>query len=122
MEGTPFDFRSFKPLNRDIGADYEPLILQGGYDHNFEAAQPVAAVLRNPETGLSMTVSTTCPGIQIYTANFLDVTGKQGHRYPRRSGVALETQFAPDSVNHPEWPQPFTPAHTPYHSETRFQF
>ena len=120
VEGTAFDFRSPKPLGRDIGCGDEPLILQGGYDHNFEAAQPVCAILQNPETGLTMQVSTTCPGIQIYTANFLDVVGR--HPYPRRSGVALETQFAPDSVNHPEWPQPFWKAHVPYHSETRYQF
>lgn len=122
VTGTPFDFHTAKALGRDIGEDYEPLMLQGGYDHNFEAAQPVCAILKNPESGLTMTVSTTCPGVQIYTANFLDVSGKQGHRYPRRSGVAIETQFAPDSVNHPEWPQPFVKANTPYHSETRFQF
>ena len=122
VEGTPFDFRREKPLGRDIEADYEPLHLQGGYDHNFEAASPVCAVVRNPENGLTMRVSTTCPGVQIYTANFLDVVGKQGRRYPRRSGVAIETQFAPDSVNHPEWPQPFVKAGVPYHSETTFSF
>ena len=122
VEGTPFDFRQAKPLGRDIGADYEPLHLQGGYDHNFEAASPVCAVLQNPKNGLTMTVSTTCPGVQIYTANFLDVIGKGGHPYPRRSGVAIETQFAPDSVNHPEWPQPFVKAGVPYHSETTFSF
>lgn len=122
VENTPFDFRTPKALARDIQENYEPLILQGGYDHNFEAAHPVCAILQNPDTGLTMTVSTTCPGVQIYTANFLDVTGKQGHPYPKRSGVAIETQFAPNSVNHPEWPQPFVKAHAPYHSETHFQF
>ncbi len=122
VEGTPFDFRAAKPLGRDIGADYEPLHLQGGYDHNFVITGNPCAVLCDPGSGRTMTVSTDCPGIQVYTANFLEATGKGGVFYGKRSGVALETQYAPDSVNHPEWPQPFVKAGTPYHSETKFQF
>ncbi len=119
---TPFDFRTAKPLEQDINADYEPLHLQGGYDHNFEVFCAPAAILTDPESGRSMAVVTDCPGIQIYTANFLDVTGKGGCHYCRRSGVCLETQFYPDSVNHPEWPQPFTKAGERYHSVTKFKF
>lgn len=122
VEGTPFDFRTPKPLGRDIGADYEPLHLQGGYDHNFVISCNPCAVLCDPESGRTMTVSTDCPGVQVYTANFLEVTGKNGTFYGKRSGVCLETQFAPNSVNHSEWPQPFVKAGVPYHSETRFQF
>ena len=122
VEGTPFDFRAAKPLGRDIGADYEPLHLQGGYDHNFVVNENPCAILTDPESGRTMTVSTDCPGVQVYTANFLDVVGKNGVRYGKRSGVCLETQFAPNSVNHPEWPQPFTKAGEQYHSVTKFQF
>jgi hypothetical protein len=74
------------------------------------------------ETGLTMEFSTDCPGVQVYTANFLDVVGKNGVPYPKRSGVCLETQYAPDSVNHPEWPQPFVKAGEAYRSETVFRF
>jgi len=122
VEGTPFDFRQPKALGRDIGVDYEPLILQGGYDHNFVVNANPCAVLTDPESGRTMTVSTDCPGVQIYTANFLDVVGKNGVHYGKRSGVCLETQFAPNSVNHPEWPQPFTKAGETYRSVTKFQF
>lgn len=122
VEGTPFDFRTPKPLGRDIGADYEPLHLQGGYDHNFVLSGSPCAVLTDPGSGRTMTVTTDCPGIQIYTANFLDVVGKKGLPYPKRSGICLETQFAPDSVNHPEWPQPFVKAGEKYRSVTKFQF
>ena len=122
VEGTPFDFRQPKALGKDIGADYEPLHLQGGYDHNFVVNADPCAVLTDPESGRTMAVSTDCPGVQIYTANFLDVVGKNGLHYGKRSGVCLETQFAPNSVNHPEWPQPFTKAGHPYHSITKFQF
>lgn len=122
VEGTPFDFRTAKPLGQDIGADYEPLHLQCGYDHNFEASGAVCAVLTDPESGRSMSVSTDCPCIQIYTANFLDAEGKNGIHYGTRSSVCLETQYAPDSVNHPEWPQPFVKAGEQYRSVTKFQF
>lgn len=122
VEGTPFDFRSPKALSRDIEEDYEPLILQGGYDHNFIVNAIPCAVLTDPESGRKMEVSTDCPGVQIYTANFLDVTGKGGVHYGKRSGVCLETQFCPNSVNHPEWPQPFVKAGEKYHSVTKFGF
>ncbi len=122
VEGTPFDFRAFKPIGRDIGADYEPLHLQGGYDHNFVNAEPVCAVLRNPDSGLTMTVTTDCPGVQVYAGNYLDNHGKDGVYYGFRSGVALETQFYPDCVHHPEWPQPFVRANGFYHSTTTLTF
>ena len=122
VAGTPFDFREPKAIGRDIGEDYEPLHLQGGYDHNFEVFCDPCAILKDPESGRVMTVSTDCPGVQFYAGNFLDEQGKEGTYYGKRSGVALETQFYPDSVNHPEWPQPFLKAGKPYHSETVYRF
>ena len=122
VENTPMDFRVPKPLGKDIGADYEPLHLQGGYDHNFEVFCNPAAILSDPESGRSMAVYTDCPGIQVYTANFTWGAGKDDMNYEPRCGVCLETQFYPDSVNHPEWPQPFVKAGQPYHSETKYTF
>ena len=121
VEGTPFDFRAFKPIGRDIGMDYEPLHLQGGYDHNFVNKGEICAVMRNPENGLIMTVTTDLPGVQVYAGNFLDNNGK-GTVYGKRSGVALETQYFPDAVNHPEWKQPFVKAGEPWVSVTRYAF
>ena len=120
--GTPFDFREPKPISRDIGADYEPLHLQGGYDHNFEVFCSPCAILRDPGSGRTMAVHTDCPGIQLYAGNFLNETGKGGVCYGKRTGIALETQFYPNSVNHPEWLQPFTKAGTHYKSETVYKF
>lgn len=122
VEGTPMDFRCPKPIGRDINEDYEPLILQAGYDHNFEVFCNPCAILTDPESGRTMSVYTDCPGIQFYAGNFVDEDGKGGVHYCKRSGIALETQYYPDSVNHPEWPQPFTPANERYHSETRYKF
>lgn len=122
VEGTPMDFRKPKALGRDIGVDYEPLHLQKGYDHNFEVFCNPAATLTDPFSGRSLSVYTDRPGIQIYTANFTKGAGKDGMVYEPRCGVCLETQFYPDSVNHPEWPQPFYKAGHNYHSETKYRF
>ena len=122
VDGTPMDFRVPKPIGRDIDTDYEPLRLASGYDHCYEACGAPCAVLSDPHSGRRMEVYTDCPGVQLYAGNFVNETGKGGSFYPPRSGVALETQFYPDSVNHPEWKQPFTPANTPYHSETEYRF
>ena len=122
VDGTPFDFREAKPISRDIGENYEPLHLQGGYDHNFEVFCSPCAILHDPNSGRTMSVHTDCPGIQLYAGNFLNETGKGGVYYGKRTGIALETQYYPDSVNHPEWPQPFTKAGQHYKSETVYKF
>lgn len=122
VEGTPMDFRTPKVIRQDIEQDYEPLHLQGGYDHNWEVFCNPCAVLSDPVSGRSMQVSTDCPGVQFYAGNFLNETGKNGVHYGKRSGVALETQFYPDATHHPDWPQPITLAGVPYHSETVFRF
>ena len=122
VENTPMDFRRPKALGQDIGADFLPLKLQGGYDHNFEVFCAPCAILTDPESGRSMAVSTDCPGVQLYTGGAPKAVGKGGITYGSRSAVCLETQFYPDAVNHPEWKQPFTKANTPYHSETVYRF
>jgi len=119
---TPMDFRKPKTIGRDIEADYESLHLQGGYDHNFEVFCNPCAQLADPESGRMMAVYTDLPGIQFYAGNFLKGTGKGGAVCTKRSGIALETQFWPDSANHPEWAQPFVRAGERYHSETIYRF
>lgn len=123
VAGTPMDFREPKPIGRDLGEDYEPLKFQSGYDHNFEVFCNPCATLRDPESGRTMAISTDCCGIHFYSGNFLKgEAGKDGVSYCYRGGIALETQFYPDSVNHPEWKQPFVKAGEHYHSETVYKF
>ena len=122
VSGTPMDFRSPKPICRDIGEAYEPLKLQGGYDHNWEVFCNPCAILADPDSGRTMAVYTDCPGIQFYAGNFLNENGKNGIYYGKRSGIALETQYYPDALHHPEWPQPITRAGETYHSETIYRF
>lgn len=106
--GTPFDFSAPKPLSRDVGADDGQLHNVGGYDHNFVLSPAqglrLAARLTGDRSGIVMETWTEKPGIQLYSGNFLNAKGgKGGVEYRPRMGVCLETQFFPDSPNHPEW-------------------
>ena len=122
VDGSPMDFRTPKPIGRDINDDYDALKLQNGYDHNFEVFCNPCAILTDPESGRTMSVVTDCPGVQLYAGNFVNEIGKGGVAYGRRSGICLETQYYPDAVNHPEWAQPFVKAGETYHSETKYIF
>ena len=129
VEGTPFDFRTAKPIGRDIEADDPQLLIGRGYDHNFVlnthgSLERPCARLESPLTSIAMEVRTTAPGMQVYTGNFLDgVVGKNGTPYPRRSAICLETQFYPDSPNHC-WPESsgYLLPGIPFDSSTIFTF
>ena len=106
VAGTPMDFRTPKRIGAGIGA------VPPGYDHCYvvnreETGLRPAAELHDPASGRTMRVSTTQPGVQLYTGNLLDAAnGKDGLPYRRHDGVCLETQSFPDSVNQPEFPSP----------------
>ena len=117
VAGTPFDFRTPKPIGKDIEA-------AGGYDHNYVLAAPgTAATVYSAVSGMRMTVKTNNPGMQLYTGNFLDgsVKGK-GVAYQKHSAFCLETQFYPDSPNKPEFPSPVVTANSPQEFYTEFVF
>jgi aldose 1-epimerase len=130
VEGTPFDFRRPVAIGARIGADDPQLRNGSGYDHNFVlngasgGAQRSAAHVRDPESGRTLDVSTTEPGVQLYTGNFLDgtLTGSSGRVYGKRSALCLETQHFPDSPNHPDFPSSIVRPGTPYKSRTVFAF
>ena len=122
VEGTPMDFRSPKPIGRDINEDYDALHFQGGYDHNYEVFTSPCAILQDPESGRGMALTTDRPGLQFYAGNFLHEPGKGGIYYGKRSGVALEPQFYPDAMNHPQWKSPVIQAGKLYHSDIFYQF
>lgn len=110
VKGTPFDFTSPKVIGERIHADHEQLKFGRGYDHCWVLRQPdlskVAATVFDPKSGRVLEVFTDQPGVQFYSGNFLDgnETGKNGVRYPFRTGLCLETQKFPDSPNQPEFP------------------
>ena len=129
VEGTPMDFRTAKPVGRDIDADYGQLHNGHGYDHNWVLDTAgddsvVAASLYSPVSGIELKVYTDEPGIQVYCGNFLDgtVTGKGGVVYGHRTAVCLETQKFPDTPNKPEWPSALLRPGETYSSHCVFEF
>ena len=126
VEGTAFDFREFKAIGKDIGADDEQLVLARGYDHNFclnEGDGPAAAAY-DPESGRMLEVFTDLCGVQLYTGNFLDGTneGKKGEKLIQHAGFCLETQFYPNTPNVPEFPQCTVDAGEKFKTCTVFRF
>jgi aldose 1-epimerase len=129
VDGTPFDFRKPTAIGARISQPHPQLKNGNGYDHNWvlnrtgEGLELAARVLE-PGTGRTLEVSTTQPGVQFYSGNFLDGTlkGKQGAVYKFRSGFCLETQHYPDSPNHPALPTTIVKPGEPYSSETVFGF
>jgi aldose 1-epimerase len=108
VKGTPFDFTTPTPIGKhikEIKADPQ------GYDLNYVLNGPMGtmhpcAKVVDPKSGRTLTVTTTEPGVQFYTGNFLDgkQKGKGGITYKQYGGFCLETQHFPDSINHKEFP------------------
>ncbi len=129
VAGTPFDFRTPTAIGARIDAKDAQIKNGGGYDHNFVLNRGApglvhAARVTEPTTGRTLDVSTTEPGVQFYSGNFLDgtLTGKGGRVYQHRNGFCLETQHYPDSPNHANFPSTILQPGTTYHSQTVFAF
>lgn len=126
VEGTPFDFRSAKPMSRDAETDCEQLKITSGYDHNFvldgDGLREVASVT-GEKSGIVMRVLTDLPGMQLYAGNFVNVEkGKGGKPYGPHAGLALETQYHPNSVNIPAFESPVLKAGERYSTTTCYRF
>jgi aldose 1-epimerase len=132
VAGTPMDFTTPHAIGERIRDDFEQLVLGRGYDHNFVLDRPsaddtsliVAAVVEEPESGRTLTISTTEPGIQFYSGNFLDATvvGAAGKMYRQGDAFALETQHYPDSPNQPEFPDTVLEPGEEFNSTTIYAF
>lgn len=111
VENTPMDFRISKSLSEAYSQNDIQINYANGLDHNWilntkgDISIPCAELF-SKKTGISLSVYTNEPGIQIYSGNFLDGTlkGKKGISYGFRSAVCLETQHYPDSPNKKNWP------------------
>ena len=130
VAGTAFDFLKLAAIGDRMDMEEEQIRMVKGYDHNFvidgytdgrELLQ--AGILREPESGRVMEFYTTAPGMQIYTFNRDPYPrGKEGKTYPCYAGVALETQFFPDSIHQPAFPSPVFGPSEPYISKTVYRF
>ena len=126
VAGTPLDFT--KPT--DIGARIKQIKADPvGYDHNFVLssggkALALAARVYEPKTGRLLEMSTTEPGVQFYSGNFLDgtITGKDGIVYRQYHGFCLEAQHFPDSIHHPNFPNSVLEPGKTYRQTTIYKF
>lgn len=118
VAGTEMDFTRPRRIGEALGYDHN-YVLRGKKD-----VMKLAATLHDPNSGRYLEVSTTEPGLQFYTGNFLDgkLTGKNGKAYKKSAGLCLETQHYPDSPNHPIFPSTILRPGNKYTSTTVYKF
>ncbi len=110
VEGTPMDFRTAKPIGRDIKADFPALKYGKGYDNCWvldgAPGLKLAAELSSAVSGRRLEIWTDQPAAQVYTGNWLDGSplSKSGRPYRDYDGVAIECQGFPDAPHHPDFP------------------
>jgi aldose 1-epimerase len=129
VKGTAFDLQSPTVIGPRLKQPDEQLRIGNGFDHNFVLAGTSgsvrrAATLRDPVSGRRLDLSTTQPGVQVYTGQSLDgrITGAYGRRFTPHSGMCLETQHYPDSPNHPRFPTTVLRPGQRWTSTTRWRF
>lgn len=128
VAGTPFDFTELTTIGDRIEADNEQLHRGTGYDHNWvidhcDGKIQKVALVEETTTGRKMEVYTDQPGIQFYAGNCIsEHTGKGGAKYGKRTGLALETQAYPDSVNRDNFPDVIYGPGRDYHTTTIYKF
>ena len=128
VAGNPMDFTAAKVIGKEIGADMEQLVLTGGYDHNWvvdgwDGTLRKISTLVGPKSGRVMHTYTDLPGVQFYAGNFIDdQDGKNGAKYTKRSGLCLETQYYPNTINTPNFPPCVFGEADDYKSVTVYRF
>ena len=129
VAASSFDFRQPKTIDQDFLTDAQQHAAKG-YDHSFllnaNCRQgECAAEVTTADKSITLKLFTDKPAMQLYTGNWLAGTpNRSGGEYQDHAGIALETQFLPDSPNHPEWDQP-CPILKPgeeYNYQTSYQF
>lgn len=128
VKGTPMDFTSAKAIGKEIGENFEQLLLTQGYDHNwvldnYDGSLRLIATAQAPVSGRIMKTYTTLPGVQFYAGNNIaPTTGKNNTSYKKRSGFCLETQFYPDTIHHDNFPGCVFGEDSEYDSVTVYRF
>lgn len=112
VTGTPMDFSTLHTIGEQIDQPFQQLEWGKGYDHNYvvnrteEKPLAKAAYLKGEKSGIWLECYTTQPGMQLYTANWLQEEGisKEGFTHGARKAVCLETQNFPCAPNRPQFP------------------
>ncbi|MCK9280573.1 MAG: galactose mutarotase [Melioribacteraceae bacterium] len=129
VKGTAMDFTSYKKIGKEIEKKTEQLEFGKGYDHNFVISQPWGilrpiAKVRESKTGRVLELSSTEPGLQFYSGNFLDgsIIGKNKTKYNFRNAFVLEPQHFPDSPNQLGFPSVVLEPGRRYQSTSVYSF
>jgi Galactose mutarotase and related enzymes len=129
VKDTPLDFTLARPIGEKIKDDSCPAIkYSNGYDINYVLMntsgdiKTLAAKVYSPVSGIGLEVYTTEPGVQLYTSNQMNITGKFGQKYGDYGAFCLETQHFPDSPNKPNFPSTILIPGEMYYSQTIYRF
>ena len=124
VEHTPFDLRRPAVVGERLAMQHQQLVVARGFDHNWaldpEASRGLAgeeaAVLRSPDTGLELHLSTDQPGLQVYSGQML------GHPFIPHGALVLEPQGFPNAVNTPAFPSTILRPGERYRHSLRYRF
>ncbi|MEG0895196.1 MAG: aldose epimerase family protein [Oscillospiraceae bacterium] len=124
VKDTPMDFTYPHRIGDKINEDYNQLVWGNGYDHNYcingNGLREMACAF-DETSGIKLTAYTTMPGVQLYTANYLEgIKGKGSNM--ARTAFCLESQYYPDSLSNVNFPQPVFDKDEEYYHTTSFKF
>lgn len=118
VEGTPFDLRALRAIGAVLGRPDPQLAIGGGLDHNWalDPGEGPQVRLRSPETGLTLSVATDQPGVQVYSGQGLKAP------FTAYGGLVLEPQNFPDAVNQPDFPDAILRPDALYRRRATYRF
>lgn len=128
VDNTDMDLRNFVKFGDIFKSNYCDIAFTGGIDHNYVLSNKLhndltlCAEAKSNTTGIHLLCYTTLPGVQVYTANFLqDKNGKNNTEYKKHYAFCLETQNYPDAIHHSNFPSPILKAGEQYKTTTVYQ-
>lgn len=113
VEDTAFDLRkktrigdTIEEVKRPAAKGYDDCYFLDGWElDTSEKELLTAAQVRDPASGRVLEVRTSYPGVQFYSGNNLPgERGRHGEELSGHEALCLETQYLPDSVHHPSFP------------------
>lgn len=131
VSNTPFDFRKPFIIGERIRNKFDQLQIGNGYDHNYvinkkhdSNSLEFAVKLTEPNSGRTLEVWTTEPGIDIYSGNFLNgsIVGASGKAYRQGDAIAFEPEHFTNSPNEKDYPSTVLRPGEEYQSLTEFRF